>query len=55
MYDGTTRFKNGGGVLSSLTPGVGNNIVLLILYLISGIGIPLIFMFFLRKLRSLIL
>lgn len=47
--------KMGGGMLSSLTPSVGNNIVLLIIYLISGIGIPLIFMFFFRKLRSLIL
>ena len=43
----------GGGNLSELTPEIGSNVLLLLLYAAFGVGFPLAFMWGFRKARSL--
>lgn len=43
----------GGANLSDLTPGVGGNILLLLLYAFFGVGFPLVFMWGFRKIKNL--
>ena len=43
----------GGGNLSDLTPEIGSNVLLLLLYAAFGVGFPLVFMGGFRKARSL--
>lgn len=45
----------GGASLSDLTPGVGGNILLLLLYAFFGVGFPLAFMLGFRKCKTIIL
>lgn len=45
----------GGANLSDLTPVVGSNILLLFLYVIFGVGFPLVFMWGFRKCKTIIL
>lgn len=40
-----------GGNLSDLSPGVGSNVLLLLLYAVFGVGFPLVFMWGFRKVR----
>lgn len=42
----------GGANLSDLTPGVGSNVLLLLLYAIYGVVFPLVFMWGFRKIKS---
>ena len=44
----------GGASLSDLTPGVGGNILLLLLYAFFGVGFPLLFMWGVRRVKTLI-
>ena len=41
----------GGANLSDLTPGVGGNVLLLLIYAFFGIGFPLLFMWGFRILK----
>ena len=43
----------GGANLVDLTPNVGNNIALLLLYVIWGVGFPLVFMWGFRRVKKL--
>ena len=45
----------GGANLSDLTPGIGGNDLLLFLYVISGVGFPLVFMWGLRNGKRILL
>lgn len=44
----------GGARLCDLTPGVGGNIFLLLLYAFFGVGFPLLFMWGFRRVKTLI-
>ena len=44
----------GGASLSGLTPGVGGNILLLLLYAFFGVGFPLAFMWGFRNIKTFI-
>lgn len=44
----------GGANLSDLTPAVGGNILLLLLYAFFGVGFPLLFMWGFRRVEILI-
>lgn len=44
----------GGYELSQLTPSVGSNMLLLSVYLLFGVGFPILFMFCFRKARTII-
>ena len=44
----------GGANLSDLTPNVSSNVLLLLLYVIFGVGFPLVFMWGFRKTKNLI-
>ena len=44
-----------GAILSDLTPCIGGNILLLLLYAFFGVGFPLLFMWGFRKLKDFIL
>lgn len=43
-----------GGKLSDLTPGVGSNVLLLLLYTVFGVGFPLVFMWGFRKIMKIV-
>lgn len=43
----------GGANLSDLTPGLGGNILLLLLYAFFGVGFPLVFMWGFRNVKTL--
>lgn len=43
----------GGGSLADLTPNIGNNISLLLLYAVFGVGFPLVFMWGFRIVKTL--
>lgn len=45
----------GGASLFDLTPNIGNNILLLFVYVLFGVGFPLVFMWGFRKLKDFIL
>ena len=44
----------GGASLSDLTPDVGGNILLVLLYAFFGVGFPLVFMWGFRRVQTLI-
>ena len=45
--------RAGGGNLADLTPNIGNNISLLLLYAVFGVGFPLVFMWGFRIVKTL--
>ena len=44
----------GGANLSDLTPGIGSNVLLLLLYAVFGVGFPLVFMWGFRKIMKIV-
>lgn len=45
----------GGGNIGDLTPNIGSNALLLLLYVLFGVGFPLVFIWGFRKVKRAIL
>ena len=55
MYNILRNSRAGGAKMSDLTPDISNNTSLRLLCAIFGVGIPLVFMFLIRRIRKFII